>query len=357
MSLTRHAEQALLGAMLTDPGLLDAVVGHVRASDFESRRHVRLYQALTVLAGQADDRTAWAQRAENAAGSEGIPAWYLPVLTDACPDPSHGDSYARLVLQASSRRQLYYRAKAVTRVGNDTGFDARRLERADGPGGHRLEEMARQAEAVASQMRAYARAFDPDESTGIPAPRRAPGTDAHNEELVLAALIQRHPAARRLTVALDETAFTSDARADIFTAIRKLGVNARDIDVLTVAWEAARQHGSRLLVTEASTAGRGSGPGYVPRIAALHVDTETVLNAARPLAERAERHVRHPGNGGAQHSRGGLRLIPQPPAPEAPEPATTCEKEGQTHARNVAAGYESAHAPGTGTGPRPGPAS
>jgi replicative DNA helicase len=322
-TLTRRAEQALLGAMLTDPELVPAVGGTVRASDFESRRHVRLYGALRALAGQDGGGTAWAERAQKAAAGEEIPVWYLGVLADACPDPSHGTSYARLVLQASARRRLYYEAKAVARVGNESGFDARRLEQADGTGGRRLGELARQAEAVAAQMRAYARAFNPDEATGIPAPRRTPGPDAQGEELILAALIRQNPGTRHLTAALDEDAFTSDARREIFAAIQKLDVNDRDIDPLTVDWEAARRHGTGLVSAEPARTGRDNVLGYVPRIAVLHVDTTAVLNAARPLKERTERarasrNAGHPLNGVGQRGRSDLRLAPQPPATDGP---------------------------------------
>jgi hypothetical protein len=324
-TLTWRAEQALLGAMLTDPELAPAVGDILRASDFEARRHVRIYGALRALVGHDGDGTAWAERAQKAAGEEGIPAWYLHVLADACPDPSHGTSYGRLVLQASARRQLYYEAKAVARTGSDAGFNARRLARADGTGGRRLGELARQAEAVAGQMRAYARAFNPDEAVGIPAPRRTPGPDAQGEELTLAALIRQHPGTRHLIAALDEGAFTSLARRDLFAAIRRLDASDRDIDPLTVDWEAARRHGPDLQPAEPSQAARNNGPGYIPRITGLHVDTAAVLNAARPLRERTERArasqtERHPVNDAAQHAPGTLPLVPPPSATYAVEP-------------------------------------
>ncbi|MFR9724001.1 DnaB-like helicase N-terminal domain-containing protein [Streptomyces sp. MS19] len=105
-----YAEQALLGALLLQPGrrsAIDLLPGH-----FGNATHRAIYHALQTLPMpdpvRHEDTPVWPEAvlAEASTHARGITAAYLTTLTGACPVPRHALNYARLVRAGHTRRTL-----------------------------------------------------------------------------------------------------------------------------------------------------------------------------------------------------------------------------------------------------------
>src|SRR5712691_6221669 len=98
--LTRRAEQALLGALLSDRGRPQA--DGLAAGDFDDLVHQAIYAALTGAPGTRGPLNwvrGWLTRL---LGRDA--ASYLEALPERCPDSRHLTSYAAMVGQASADR-------------------------------------------------------------------------------------------------------------------------------------------------------------------------------------------------------------------------------------------------------------
>ena len=113
-----EAERSVLGALLIDGGLVPQVMEYLVAEDFASDAHRSVYEAILALGDRHDavdlvtvehelSRTGRLERAGGAA--------YLAGLVDRVPDVDNVDSYARLVREASLRRQLVLQARKSMR--------------------------------------------------------------------------------------------------------------------------------------------------------------------------------------------------------------------------------------------------
>ena len=103
------AERALLGAMLIDDNTITVVQQYLKAEDFYSPRHRRIFEAvfslfnrgtrpdLLTLAGELEQ----AGRLDEAGGSD-----YIASLTHAVPSSANAEYYAQVVQNCSLRRAL-----------------------------------------------------------------------------------------------------------------------------------------------------------------------------------------------------------------------------------------------------------
>lgn len=317
-TLTMRAEQALLGAMLADPGLIAAVRQYLEPGNFTSGTNLKVFTACL----QAHERggpfspDSWRETAEALAGDAGVPRWYPETLAEVCPEISHGRAYGALVMQAAARRELAATAADFTRAGGAMQGNARRLAQADGTGGRRLGELARHATVVADAMCVHALVFDPD-ITQIPAgPPAAPRGRSREEELVLAALLHEPPESGQILALPLDAVLTSQHRTAMLAAIRHLDVNARDIDALTVDWETALQASRELPQPRDGTPPASTAPTYAERLAEIRTDDGTdILATATALAGKPGDRCR-PAAPHAEPNR--LHLVQQPP-PASPQ--------------------------------------
>jgi replicative DNA helicase len=104
-NLTRRAERAVLGALLRDPGLLPDL-RHLRLDDFASARHAEIFTAIQEArdARSGGSGSSFVAAVALAARSGGAGIEELDDIARACPQPSHGAVYARMVQEASLRR-------------------------------------------------------------------------------------------------------------------------------------------------------------------------------------------------------------------------------------------------------------
>ena len=315
--LTLRAEEALLGAMIASPDIARGVQHYLTAPDFLGERHRELYSAITsALDSESAQGWSWRQRIE--AGTR-FQSSYLGRPAAACPEAAHGLSYGALVLQASARRGLSRAGHRITTGSTGLQHDVRRLHDADGTGGRRIGQLAYQAELVARQLRALSRVFNPDATWAIAAPSRPASGRARQEQRILAALLQHHPQSGPV-LGLAADGFTDPEHRDIFRAIKRLHVNARAIDALTVDWELARNDGNEGTTgLRTAVTATGREPSYVTTLAAdgigaiqLTRTATSLLGAPKPVT--APESARVPGY---QTAPGGpLPLqIPEPPDP------------------------------------------
>jgi replicative DNA helicase len=114
-----EAERSLLGSLLIDGGLLTRVMEHVIPEDFASEPHRLVYEACLALSDRkeaVDLVTVQAElerhgRLERCGGDA-----YLAGLLDNVPDVESVESYARLVREASLRRQLILQSRRAARA-------------------------------------------------------------------------------------------------------------------------------------------------------------------------------------------------------------------------------------------------
>lgn len=294
-TLTFRAEQALLGAMLGQRGLV-ARLGYLETGDFALAQHRRVYAALSAASGVAfagAERRSWRDLVAEVAGPE-VDAGYLGELERTCPDAEHGGAYGTMVMQASTLRSLAADADELDERGTLIADSARRMFRAGAEGHREVEAYAGYTLLVAELLQGHASRFSPDTETAAGAAAVRPvSARARAEELILAALIQRHPDARQAAEAVSAEAFSDPVRREIFEAVAGMyrSGRGRDVDALTVDWQVAS---SRVPVPGREQPRIGTsadaGPSYVTRLAALAV-TEPVGRTARALAHSSMRRA------------------------------------------------------------------
>lgn len=312
-TLTFRAERALLGAMLRQPGLPSAL-HYLDAGDFTLVQHRRVFAALVAAseaAAAGESGRTWEDLVADAAGPEARPA-YLEELRQACPDPSHGPAYGKLVMEASARRTLAADADDMDSQASAIGYSARRMLTARVDGGRQVEVSADYAKEVAGLLRRHATAFSPDTTIADPG-RPAPASDRRGlqEERVLAALIQRPREAREAISLLSAETFTDPSRREIYQALRTMYLSGRsqEIDDLTVDWQAASERGPVPSFRASGLAVASDQPSYATTLAAAAV-TGSAAQLARDL-------VHPPGE-----TRNGKTLSPAAPARNGAAPVT-----------------------------------
>ena len=283
--LTRRAEQALLGALLSGGRLTDGF-GCLRPGDFALERHRRVYVAIA-SAGLSWDGLSLGRRetVELAAASRTSPR-YLGDLRAACPDPSHAPAYAALVLEARVCRTVSMYAAAFSVEASLLRGEVGRLARASGFGIHPADRYASQMKLIAADMRSFSAWFNPGKTLAVPRPPMTPGDGrARDEEMVLAVLIQQRPEAGQLMRMLHATVFTDPLREEVFLAIASLHVARQPIDELTVDWELVRLLAS--VGVKPTNVGPAKGQlSYVTRLAAVDFGREETARVVGALGER-----------------------------------------------------------------------
>jgi replicative DNA helicase len=239
-TLAFRAEQALLGAMLDDPGLVRALAT-LSPGDFVSPSHKAVYQALAVLAPDAADwDQSWDSLVARSVQAD-VPGSYLDELRHASPELLHGRAYAAMVLTASTRRMLAAHAIRLDQAADEITGHARRQAEAGGTGAITTASHAQHMSEVAQAIRGHAAAFDPDTITpaaGPPLSQR--GGPAAEEETILTALLQGRGNIEIILRSLPEEAFTDPLRRQLFRAIATLYTAGKAVDPLCADWELAQ---------------------------------------------------------------------------------------------------------------------
>ncbi|MGQ9659346.1 MAG: replicative DNA helicase [Thermochromatium sp.] len=111
-----HAEQSLLGGLMLDNGAWDRIADMVSEGDFYRREHRLIFEAITRLAtvDQPFDVVTLADALERSKRLDEIGGLsYLGVLAAQTPSAANIQAYARIVRQASVRRQMIAAGTAI----------------------------------------------------------------------------------------------------------------------------------------------------------------------------------------------------------------------------------------------------
>lgn len=270
--LTGRAEEAFLGAIISDPRQL---------ADLQALRAEMLFPPLDASEFTDPARQAvWsaiARLREIAPGARGpemtdlilatsddplITRDYLTQLALSTPTPSAAAVYARMITEASLFRDIDAGSMPVEGAADDPS----------------VREITR----YAANLTAVRSAAADDLTTPSPTPQQ---DRAIQEEQFLAGLIGH----QELTdwIHLDPAIFTAPGLREIYQAVIQVDRLGEPADAMTVAWAAAR-----IIAHKDSSAGRATTPetlaeaiptGTIARLAATQVDPLTALQTGRDL--------------------------------------------------------------------------
>lgn len=317
--LTVRAEQALLGAMLSDrplPPELDLL----RPEDLSHRVHRQLFTAIVELREKdspvAGDRLT-AEVAQQVS-VPGVEASWLAELRDTCPEPAHIAAYARMIQVAAFRRDVAAHGERIAasattgRANGDTALHMTKLAQA----------LTRQAEVFAAYT-----AVDEAESfrvsVSVSASAGVPDARTEIEDQILADLLQNPEQARDLARLLPSDIFTSDQRREIFETMVMLAEAGDPIDEIIVLWTLENQRGIAAMFGD-----RPQWTEHVPEpdaayLARLASTTTTSGTAAQLARELMAGDIRHQltqttsevaRQHGRPHTQVDPTLIPPPPS-------------------------------------------
>ncbi|PDO10342.1 MAG: replicative DNA helicase [Candidatus Reconcilbacillus cellulovorans] len=125
-----EAEQALLGAILRDPGVLPSVMAKISAEDFYRAAHQRIYAAMVELAQDnepVDLVTLTARLVDRRQLEEVGGVSYLAKLAQSVPTAAHAEHYAGIVEEKAVLRRLIRAASEIAASGYTETEDVERL--------------------------------------------------------------------------------------------------------------------------------------------------------------------------------------------------------------------------------------
>ena len=319
--LTRRAEQAALGAMITDRQLA-ARLGYLEPTDFTDPRHQWVFRTVRQLsATQQHAPGNWSDLIAKTAG-RWVTRKYLDELAAACPDPAHGPAYGAMLIQAAVYRQARGHADQMDAQAAALGGEGSRLREANALGAVRAARLGALLTEVARAVRAHTAMLAPPDpgpagprSGAAPAKPAGPAAAAlaeQREELVLSAVLQEHPQAGQILSYLPAAAFSSPARQEIFRAARRLNQSGRPVDELTVSWELATHSAAAAVLSPGSTPQPQAPDGYVGRLAGTGISaSQSPLRAAHDL----DAQLRYRTSRGPKPAAGNRDQAQDAPAP------------------------------------------
>jgi hypothetical protein len=212
-------------------------------------------------------------------------------MADTCPHPANVAAYARMVIEAALSRHMLLHAERLFREAGDLHYEV--IQAAKAPGATQdADTFPAHLLKLAHAMYVHARRFDPAAEVhepDSPEPVTADEEHVHQEEQVLAGLLQHHEFNTGVLDWLPAKAFAAGPRREIYQAIAAVARRGDPIDELTVDWQLA---GDRAMtqpargLTPDAVAAAGEDVGYVGVLSALPVATAAATMTGRLLLER-----------------------------------------------------------------------
>ncbi len=114
-----EAEEAVLGSLLIDPGVVDDVAAILKPADFYSERNGMIFEAALALRSRrepVDYLTLTSMLEQRGQLQTAGGAAYLTGLINATPTAVHALAYARQVKEAASRRRIIWFGSEAVRL-------------------------------------------------------------------------------------------------------------------------------------------------------------------------------------------------------------------------------------------------
>jgi replicative DNA helicase len=280
VNTARHAERAVLGALLLDPTQTDAV-DWLRPDDFGIPQHEIAFR--TILAVHDGDEPATPERvlaaalADPDARRNRVDGPFLHTLIATTPAASRAALYGRMVLEASIHRAVAHHAGHLDYVAQAAPLETA-LEETAAAQEHvtRLEQRWR-AVAEGAAEPPYEPSHDPA-STPPPDPHALPA-----ETRLLASLLGNPGQLTGIRGWLEPDDLSHPGLRATYTALCRLHSRGDPIDYITVAWEVGRADNSaRLSPDDLAALSRTALPGQ-----AAHAGCEVLAHSARRQLRRA----------------------------------------------------------------------
>ena len=338
-NLAVRAEQAVLGALLTDHTLIDQVP-YLSGSDFTDTTHKWIFDAIAETRAAHPEAIGPRFMMLVAENTPEIDTAYLSSLPDRCPVPGHLAAYGRMVAEAAMIRELDVHAHRIARGAADL------IRRRAGAATIRERSIPEHLARLAEAMIRHTRRLDPDRWPEVSA-QPASGQSIHlpeqvqarREVEVLAGLIQHPAECEQVMKWLPPRAFAPGPRREIYEALRAVARTGGPVDALTVAWQLCMHQAAE------ATAGFGEAPARSRDPAAADADTvfslatvpvqpgSAFLAGSLRLADHISASLpgdkpsalpdadpQRPGIGGPRTGQSGEPAGPIPLPPSTPEP-------------------------------------
>jgi replicative DNA helicase len=230
-----YAEQALLGALLLDPGQL-ARTEALLPEHFRSPAHRAVYAAMCTLTPPELEvhrkEPVWVNAVLARAVEEapGVSAAYLHTCIGACLRPQHAASYAEMVRADHARRTLRVHAVRLEQAATDTTLP------------DPVTAVAEQAAAIGQFVDQLANRFTSRTArlprTPVPAPPPPEMSEevVEEERLFLATATAQPNVIKELTLRPED--FAVPLHGQLYQCLTGLAHRGEDIDPITVLWEA-----------------------------------------------------------------------------------------------------------------------
>jgi replicative DNA helicase len=309
MELDRHAERAVIGALLLEPERFEEVREWLQADDFGGIASRQAYEVMQSLAdaGRALTPSAVNERlvTESTTMRMGADAPFLVGCMQVCPAPSRVAFYGRMVLDSSIRRRISTHADGLRRRAEQT-VTSRDLTLVFGL----VDRVRRDVERLHTREAKASGAYAPSplKVDELPVTRCATaGYDAGLERTAVLALVHQPLALPRVSTWLESSDFRDPESALVYRELLSMMAARKPVDALTVAWQVSRRMlGNR--VVDALLDVQQSGP-HLPdaTIAARRVLEQSVrcavidasaalenvaVNTAADVPATAEAHAR-----------------------------------------------------------------
>lgn len=251
--LIDRAEQAVLGAMITDQRLA-AQFSYLVPEDFTDLRHRWVFTTVRQLSTTPRRVPgSWRELIEQATG-RWVTREHLDGLAAACPDARHSPAYGAMLVQAAVYRQVRDHADQMDVQAAQLRTEGSRLSEAGAHAAGQAAELGALLTQTAKAVRGHTAALAPAAhgtagGTAPGHPERPTTLAQEREEFVLSAVLRGHPQAGQILSFLPAAAFTSPERQEIFRAARRLSQSGRPIDELTVSWELATRYAVTVVVS------------------------------------------------------------------------------------------------------------
>ncbi|MEV6986489.1 DnaB-like helicase N-terminal domain-containing protein [Sphaerisporangium sp. NPDC051017] len=272
-NLLHRTEEALLGALIYDPSLINDVP-YLLPRHFDHADHQAIFAAF--LDVRANEPGTWgaamAARITSQVDVPGIDETRLAGLALSSPDVSSVAVYGRMIQEAALRRELLGHADRLAEAaGTVRGVDPE------------LDHFALLSDALRSNAVHFQASLTYELS--VEAPRQDLRT--LREEALLADLIQHPEHLHEVAAWLDPEVFTSPDRRSIYEAIVAVDEYGEPVEELTLSWELARSPSTDLALAGETTESRSeatpAAPGYLARLAVTAVEAGVAIEIGRDL--------------------------------------------------------------------------
>lgn len=238
------AEQALLGALLTQPALTSGI--RLTSQHFASHVHGALFAAIQQLAPQEAEKERelalslpsleWINRvyAAAAAQSRALALPYVLRLVSVCPEPGHAPAYARMIQTGHARRTLHEHAEQLAHTAADTCHPAPATAVAE-----QADHLLRHVEVLQQQTGSPTGALP--RSALPPAPHRVPSERELGDEQGLLAGIMHRPDTLRTVRRLRPEDFAHPLHGALYRCLTVMAHRGDSLDAVTVLGEAEHE--------------------------------------------------------------------------------------------------------------------